>query len=150
MEIVCLRDNIEYFDDFISNLKTGFKLQRSFGYIRQFYRTRVADTYIAIHQRKFIGSYSLTRAGLGYMLGDLYVIPTYRGKNIGRRLVLDAMGRRFAFYWTLDTREDTVVFYKKLGFIEYGRGKMFRLNWSVLFYMFLHIFFLCLAILYIV
>ncbi len=86
----------------------------------------------------FFHNYSTFLGRPGLYLEDLYVVPKWRGKGIGRRLFARlaaiAMERRCGRleWWVLDWNEPALEFYKRLGAQSMNDWTVQRLNGEAL------------------
>ena len=78
----------------------------------------------------------LTRRGL--YLEDLYVRPRFRGRGLGRRLLVElariAVERRCGRleWWVLDWNEDAIRFYRSLGAVAMDEWTVYRVTGDAL------------------
>jgi GNAT superfamily N-acetyltransferase len=82
----------------------------------------------------FFHNYSTFLAQPGLYLEDLFVYPEFRGKGIGRalmvylaRVAVERNCGRFE-WWVLDWNEPAIAFYRKLGAVPMSDWTVFRLT----------------------
>jgi ribosomal-protein-alanine N-acetyltransferase len=89
------------------------------------YRQSVASTIIE-YENKIVGYQLSTLTHMGYHLARLAVVPNYRGKGLGKWLILNLIGQAYdngKFHITVNTQADNTIsllLYKKTGFVESG------------------------------
>jgi GNAT superfamily N-acetyltransferase len=105
-----------------------------------FGRKRYAEVYLAYYGNKaagmalFFHNYSTFEGKPGIYLEDLYVKPEFRGKGIGKSLLLQIIrlaGKRNCgrVEWAvLDWNQPAIDFYKKIGAESMESWKIFRLT----------------------
>jgi GNAT superfamily N-acetyltransferase len=106
---------MQYFDKFIDVLYSEYgdylKNQNKKDIIR-FYKSLVDKIYIALSNKQFIGCYLIKSC----FISDVYVIPKFRNKGLGRILLDDARKRQVCFKYELYSDKKNVGFYHKLGY----------------------------------
>lgn len=86
----------------------------------------------------FFHNYSTFLARPGIYLEDLFVLPEFRGKGIGRALLVHlarlAKERKCGRleWWVLDWNEPAISFYKKLGAVPMSDWTVFRVTGEAL------------------
>ncbi|HXG38833.1 MAG TPA: GNAT family N-acetyltransferase [Bacteroidota bacterium] len=105
---------------------------------------RYAEVVIARYNNEpagfalFFHNYSTFLARPGIYLEDLFVYPQYRGKGIGKALMVylaqQAVERKCGRFewWVLDWNEPAIEFYKKLGAVPMSDWTVFRLTGEAL------------------
>jgi GNAT superfamily N-acetyltransferase len=101
---------------------------------------RYAEVVIARYNNQpagfalFFHNYSTFLARPGIYLEDLFVYPEYRGKGIGKalmvylvKLAVERKCGRFE-WWVVDWNEPAINFYKKLGAVPMSDWTVFRLS----------------------
>lgn len=101
---------------------------------------RYAEVVIARYHDKpagfalFFHNYSTFLARPGIYLEDLFVYPEYRGRGIGKslmvylaKLAVERSCGRFE-WWVLDWNEPAIEFYKRLGAVPMSDWTVFRLT----------------------
>ena len=84
----------------------------------------------------FFKNYSTFRAQQGIYIEDLFVLPEFRSKGIGLKLIKEVISiakkeNCFSVDWVvLDWNKPAINFYKKIGAMEMSEWKTFRLNSS--------------------
>lgn len=116
IEIVNLGQHPKYFDVFINELYAEFKsifADIPMDNLRNQYWNSRQSIYIVLHNKTFIGCYSVTKC----LIGDVYVHPRYRGKGIGKIIIADAKKRKwYCMKWELTTTTKNLGFYENQGF----------------------------------
>lgn len=132
MKVVKLNDHPEYFNQVTSYLYREWKDLyyrvnncKTIKDMRKLYielYNSGAETYLLLkHDGTFVGCYTLLHVGGKTYICDLFVVHSFRSRNIGKMLVNNAINRIPKYdpscNWVyLDTYSNTVVFYMKLGF----------------------------------
>lgn len=86
----------------------------------------------------FFHNYSTFLGRRGLHLEDLFVLPSHRGRGIGRRLLAHlartavARGCGRLEWWVLDWNDSAIGFYRKLGAEAMDEWTVFRLTGSAL------------------
>lgn len=105
---------------------------------------RYAEVVIARYNNEpagfalFFHNYSTFLARPGIYLEDLFVYPQYRGKGIGKALMVylaqQAVERKCGRFewWVLDWNEPAIEFFKKLGAVPMSDWTVFRLTGEAL------------------
>lgn len=105
---------------------------------------RYAEVVIARYHNEpagfalFFHNYSTFLARPGIYLEDLFVYPKYRGKGIGKALMVylaqQAVERKCGRFewWVLDWNEPAIEFYKRLGAVPMNDWTVFRLTGEAL------------------
>lgn len=114
--IVSLEKNPHFFDEFMDNYYEEYKTffaPKPKSEIKQFYKNKMNKIFIAHINNHFIGAYSIHRC----LIADVYILPKYRNKGLGRILINDAKKRLFyCWRYELYTEQKNVGFYEKFGF----------------------------------
>ena len=82
----------------------------------------------------FFHNYSTFLGRRGLYLEDLFVLPAYRGKGVGRRLLAHlariALERRCGRmeWWVLDWNESAIRFYRSIGALPMDDWTVYRLT----------------------
>ena len=83
----------------------------------------------AYHDGKLVGVTTAFDFSTLGMIGNVIVSEDYRGKEIGRKLVIEAKRRlETCDSVRVHSNMNSTVFYKKLGFIPEGMSTLFRLD----------------------
>lgn len=86
----------------------------------------------------FFHNYSTFLGRRGLYLEDLFVLPAYRGKGVGRRLLAHlariALERRCGRmeWWVLDWNESAIRFYRSIGALPMDDWTVYRLTGDAL------------------
>lgn len=73
------------------------------------------NLYVALDAKGSVrGCYSMIKKGNLYWLADMYVVPEYRNKGIGKMLVSHAINNKQVV--ALYTTDETISYYESLGF----------------------------------
>lgn len=86
----------------------------------------------------FFHNYSTFLGRRGLYLEDLFVLPAYRGRGVGRRLMSHlarvALERRCGRmeWWVLDWNESAIRFYKSIGAVAMDEWTVYRLGGDAL------------------
>jgi GNAT superfamily N-acetyltransferase len=84
----------------------------------------------------FFKNFSTFRAREGLYIEDIFVLPAFRGKGIGFKLMKEVvsiakMENCFGVDWVvLDWNKSAIDFYKKIGAVDMNEWKTFRLDSS--------------------
>ena len=82
----------------------------------------------------FFHNYSTFLARRGLYLEDLFVLPAYRGRGVGRALLAHlarlAVARECGRleWWVLDWNENAIRFYKSLGAVPMDQWTVYRVT----------------------
>ena len=121
MDIIILKNNSKYYDIAIPQLYTIFdKTQfKSIDDIKLYYHAlKNITTYICLNKKtnEYIGSYLLQEVNNKIFLCDLFIVPKYRKKGLGTKLIKDAKKKTFRlfryFKLYLNTYKKNINFYK--------------------------------------
>jgi len=119
LRIILLKDNLEYFDEFVNMIYDEWKdIYHMYDLhtkiqVSEFYNKFKQRIYIALDDKTLVGCYSFSHN----TISDVFVAREYRKYGIGHNIMNDAIRRLFYYYTVrLYCDKKTLKFYKDCGF----------------------------------